>query len=94
MRRKHPDDIAEPVIDIHAHIKARTVRCDEISQSEVRFTGETIDRTGEQHAEIEAGSATEPHNITDPIQPHVTYSDVRVRWHAALGITDPRGEAP
>ena len=89
VRKKHPDRIEAPAIDIRADVKAKAVRFNEEPETDVDFSGETADRTGETEPEIEAGSATERENVPDEVEPDVTYRDVRVRWRAAAKITDP-----
>jgi len=90
VRRKHPDSIDAPAIDIQADVKAKAVRFNEAPEAEAEFSGETVDRTSEDQPEIEAGSTTERENIPDEVEPGVTYRDVRIRWRAAAKVTDPR----
>jgi hypothetical protein len=93
VRRKDPDRIESPDVDIQADVKAKAVRFNEAPETDVDFTAESVDRTREEQAEVEAGSATERENLPDEVEPGVTYRDVRVRWHAAARITDPeRGQ--
>ena len=88
VRKKHPDRIDAPIIDLRADVKANAVRFADEPEAEVEFRGEAEDRTGETRPEVRAGSATERENIADEVEPEVTYRDVRVRWHAAAKITD------
>jgi hypothetical protein len=90
VRKKHPDRIESPAIDIQADVKAKAVRFDDAPETDVEITGEAVDRTSEDQPEVEGGSATERENIPDEVEPEVTYRDVRVRWHAAAKITDPK----
>jgi hypothetical protein len=90
VRKKHPDRIESPAIDIPADVKAKAVRFDDAPETDVEITGEAVDRTSEDQPEVEGGSATERENIPDEVEPEVTYRDVRVRWHAAAKITDPK----
>jgi pyruvate/2-oxoglutarate dehydrogenase complex dihydrolipoamide acyltransferase (E2) component len=90
VRRKHPDSIDSPVIDIQADVKAKSVRFADEPETDVEIRGEAKDRTREAQPEVEGGSATERENIPDEVEPEVTYRDVRVRWHAAATITDPK----
>src|SRR5918994_4452932 len=89
VRRKHPDRIDAPAIDIQADVKAKAVRFNQAPEAEAEFSGEAVDRTSEDQPEIEAGSITERENIPEEVEPGVTYRDVRIRWHAAAKITDP-----
>ena len=90
VRRKHPDRIDSPGIDIQADVKAKSVRFADEPETDVEIRGEAKDRTHEAQPEVEGGSATERKNIPDKVEPEVTYRDVRVRWHAAAKITDPK----
>ena len=92
-REKHPDRIENPAIDIHADVKAKSVRFNEEPDTELEFSGGAKDRANETEAEIEAGSATERENVPDEVDPDVTYRDVRVRWRAAAKIADPKRPA-
>jgi hypothetical protein len=89
VRRKHPDRIDAPAIDIQADVKAKAVRFNEAPEAEAEYSGEVADRTSEDQPEIEAGSTTERENIPEEVEPGVTYRDVRIRWRATAEITDP-----
>jgi|SRR5918995_2950405 hypothetical protein len=94
VRKKHPDQIESPAIDIRADVKAKAVRFEEGPETSVDFHGDVEDRTREKRMpesqpEVEGGSASERENIPDEVEPGVTYRDVRVRWRAAAGIEDP-----
>ena len=89
VRRKHPDRIDSPEIDIQADVKAKSVRFADEPETDVEIRGEAKDRTHEAQPEVEGGSATQRENIPDEVEPEMTYRDVRVRWHAAAKITDP-----
>jgi hypothetical protein len=100
VRKKDPDRIANPDIELRADVKAKAVRFEEKPEADVEFTGEAVDRTDEVHPEVEApkfeapeveaGSKTERENLPEEVEPGVTYRDVRVRWHAAAKVTDSR----
>jgi|SRR5215211_7575688 len=90
VRRKHPDRIDAPAIDIQADVKAKAVRFNEAPEADAEVRGEVADRTSEDQPEIEAGSTTERENIPEEVEPGVTYRDVRIRWRAAAKVTDPR----
>ena len=90
VRKKHPDRIRAPHIDIQADVKAKAVRFHEDPETNVEVSGETADRTREDQPEVEGGSVTERENLPDEVEPGVTYRDVRVRWHAAAKVTDSR----
>lgn len=89
VRKRHPDRIEEPALDIQVSVKADSVRFEEPPETRVEITGESEDRTRDDPAEVEGGSATERENLPDEVEPGVTYRDVRVRWRAAARITDP-----
>jgi len=89
-REKDPGRIANPDIDLRAEVRAKAVRFEEKPETDVEFTGEAVDRTDEVQPEVEAGSVTERENLPEEVDPDVTYRDVRVRWHAAAKVTDPR----
>ncbi|HSJ18799.1 MAG TPA: hypothetical protein VK920_11955 [Solirubrobacterales bacterium] len=88
VRKKHPDRVDAPAIDIQADVKAKAVRFEEEPDANVEVSGEVVDETGEIQPEVEGGSATERENLPDEVEPGVTYRDVRVRWHAAAEITE------
>lgn len=88
-RKKHPDRIEEPAIDIQADVKAKSVRFEDDPETDIEFSGGASDKANKTEAEIEAGSATERENVPDEVEPDVTYRDVRVRWRAAAKIADP-----
>jgi hypothetical protein len=88
MRRKHPDHISDPIIDIQVSAKANVVRFEETPDARVEFLDEAVDRTTTDQPEVEAGSADERVNIPEEIEPGIVYHDVRVRWHAAAKIAD------
>jgi hypothetical protein len=90
IRGQEPDRIANPDVELRAEVKADAVRFEEQPETDVEFTGEAVDRTDELQPEVEAGSATERENLPEEVEPDVTYRDVRVRWHAAAKVTDPR----
>lgn len=89
-RKRHPDELEAPAIDIQASVKADSMRFEESPETSVEIMGEAEDRTGETQPEVEGGSATERENIPDQVEPGVTYRDVRVRWHAAARISERR----
>jgi hypothetical protein len=89
VRKKHPDRIDAPAVDVQADVKAKAVRLSEGPEANVEVRGESVDRTRDDQPEVEGGSATEHENLPDEVEPGVTYRDVRVRWHAAAKITDP-----
>lgn len=94
VRRKHPDRIDAPDIDIQADVKAKGVRFNEAPETDVEFSAESEDKTHENQPEVEAGSATERENLPDEVEPGVTYRDVRVRWRAAAKVKDPGPDRP
>lgn len=88
MRRKHPDHISNPVIDIQASVKAKVVRFEESPDARIDFLEESTDKTTTDKPEVEAGSAAQHVNIPQEVEPAVVYSDVRIRWHVAAAIVD------
>jgi hypothetical protein len=88
MRRKHPDHISNPIIDIQVSAKANVVCFEEKPDARVEFLDEAVDRTTTDQPEVEAGSADERVNIPEELEPGIVYHDVRVRWHAAAQIAD------
>jgi hypothetical protein len=86
VRKKHPDRIDAPAIDIQADVKAKSVRFSEAPETDVEIRGEVADRTRESQPEVEGGSMTERENLPDEVEPEVTYRDVRVRWRAAARL--------
>ncbi len=89
VRKRHPDDLESPVLDIQAAVKADSVRFEEGPETDVEVTGEAEDRTSVEQPEVEGGTASERENLPDEVEPGVTYRDVRVRWRAAAQFTDP-----
>lgn len=88
VRKKHPDQIDDPIIDLRVSVKAKSVRFEEKPQGHLEFLDEAVDRTTGDQPEVEAGSATERVNIPEQVEPRVTYRDVRVRWHVAAKVAD------
>jgi hypothetical protein len=88
VRKRHPDEVDAPVIDIQATVKADSVRFEDAPETSVEITGEAEDRTAEEPPGVEGGSTSERENLPDEVEPGVTYRDVRVRWRAAARFTD------
>lgn len=77
-----PRRTARPAADVEIEASARADR--------VRFA-----RPPEAEASFEAeesGSHGERENIPGRVEPHVTYRDVRVRWHGWARIVAPAPE--
>jgi len=89
VRKRHPDRVEAPALDIQVTAKADSVRFEDAPETDVEITGEAEDRTSEEQPEIEGGSASERENLPDEVEPGVTYRDVRVRWRAAARFADP-----
>jgi hypothetical protein len=92
VRKKHPDRIDQPIVDIRASVKAKAVRFEESPETRVEFLDEAVDRTSTDQPEVEAGSATERVNIPEQAEPGITYRDVRVRWHLAAKVVSHRDD--
>ena len=62
-----------PDIELGASVRARTLRFEEVPDTEVRYAGDS-------------SSVTERTNLPDEVEPGVTYRDVEVRWHSEARI--------
>lgn len=79
-RDQRPRSEPPPDIEIGAAARAKRVRFARRPETEIAF---------ETGPDGESSSETERENLPEPVEPGVTYRDVRVAWRGAAWIEDP-----
>lgn len=74
-----PDRPEKADIEFTADVKARELRFEEVSDTEVRFT---------THPERESASGTDRENLPDEVEPGVIYRNPTVRLRIATALAD------
>lgn len=68
-------------IEIGASARARRVRFSQMPETDVEFIGDGVSRT-------------ERENLPEHVEPGVTYSEVRIAWHANASARITENEEP
>ncbi len=85
-RKRDPDRIDRPDVEIGASVKAKRLRFHDKPETDVEVHGEIAEP--DRHEELDTTSGSERHNLPDEVEPGEDYRDVEVRWHAATRITE------
>ena len=82
MTKGRPRRPENPDVEISAGVRARELYFERVPETEVRFTG---------HPRRESASGTDRVNLTDEVEPGVTYRDpeIQLRIASALVKEDP-----
>lgn len=90
-RRRRPDRIDEPDVEIGASARARRLRFQDTPRTHVELYGEVTERARRREA-AETSSASAREHLPEQVAPGVTYQDVVIRWRAAARLHDPSAQ--
>jgi hypothetical protein len=79
VKKKRPETLETPDIELTAEIKGREMRFDEVPETEVRFCG---------RPERASVSGTERKNLPEEVERGVTYRNFGVRLRIATELMD------